>query len=58
MARNQYESPCYLCGRVVKAKTGHFERHKGGWRAKHANVPGDGRITCEMASREKEPTDA
>lgn len=54
MARNQYESPCYLCGRVVKAKTGHFERHKGGWRAKHANVPGDGRITCEMASREKE----
>lgn len=52
MARNRFESRCYVCGRLVAAGTGHFERYNGGWRTKHANVPGDGRITCKMASDE------
>lgn len=50
MARNQYAGPCYECGRIVEPGTGHFERVPGnGWRVKHANVPGHGRVTCEMA---------
>jgi hypothetical protein len=54
MSRNQYEGQCYLCNLVVKAGTGHFERIKGGlqrWRVKHANVPGDGRVTCLEAAK-------
>lgn len=54
MSRNKYEGRCYLCGKTVEAGTGHFERHRGGWRVKHANVPGDGRVTCAQAP---EPTD-
>ncbi|WP_332116013.1 hypothetical protein [Azorhizobium caulinodans] len=49
MARNKFDRPCYICGLTVKAGTGHFERHRGGWRTKHANVPGDGRVTCATA---------
>lgn len=50
MARNNYDGRCYLCGLTVRAGTGHFERHNGGWRVKHANVAGHGRITCGMAA--------
>lgn len=53
MARNQFEGICYVCGIVVRPGTGHFERVSGGWRVKHANVDGDGRVTCEMAKNEK-----
>lgn len=49
MSRNKFEGKCYLCGKTVEAGTGHFERHRGGWRVKHANVPGEGRVTCDMA---------
>jgi hypothetical protein len=49
--RNKYAGRCYQCGRVVLEGTGHFERHKGGWRVKHANIPGHGRITCDKAVR-------
>lgn len=52
MARNKFAGICYQCGKPVKAGTGHFERHNGGWRTKHANVSGEGRITCEMAETE------
>jgi hypothetical protein len=48
--RNKYPGPCYQCGLTVAVETGHFERHAEGWRVKHANVPGDGRITCKMAT--------
>ena len=49
MARNKWEGRCYQCGRLVKVGTGHFERYGNGWRLKHANVSGDGRITCDIA---------
>lgn len=49
MARNKFDACCYQCGLPVKAGTGHFERHQGRWRTKHANVAGFGRVTCEMA---------
>lgn len=49
MARNRYAGPCYVCGANVEPGTGHFELKRGRWRVKHAIVPGDGRITCEMA---------
>ncbi len=56
MARNQFDGRCYQCGLTVKAGTGHFERHTFfRWRVKHANVSGDGRITCEMASVKNRP---
>lgn len=48
--RNKYIGDCYVCGRPVEPGTGHFERHRGGWRVKHAVVPGDGRVTCEEAA--------
>jgi len=51
MARNRHPGTCYVCGRRVEADTGHFERHNGGWRVKHANVGGFGRVTCEEARR-------
>lgn len=57
MARNKYEGICYVCDLWVDAETGHFERIKGlagGWRVKHANVPGNGRVTCEMAKQREE----
>lgn len=54
MARNQHPGPCYLCGRIVAEGTGHFERYKAGWRVKHANHPGHGRVTCEMVKRATE----
>lgn len=47
--RNKFEGKCYVCGRVVRVGTGHFERHQGGWRVKHAIYSGFGRITCERA---------
>lgn len=34
MARNRYPGYCYCCGAYVPTGYGHFERHKGGWRAK------------------------
>lgn len=49
MTRNKYEGLCYQCGFIVAAGSGHFERHGNGWRTKHANVSGHGRITCEEA---------
>lgn len=49
MARNQYAGPCYQCGVTVLPGTGHFEKHGSGWRVKHANVPGHGRVTCSEA---------
>ena len=51
--RNRYAGDCYVCGRRVEPGTGHFERHRGGWRVKHAVVPGDGRVTCEEATLAK-----
>ena len=56
MARNKFDGVCYQCNRVVKAGTGHFERHSGGWRVKHANVPGDGRVTCEQVADARNAT--
>jgi hypothetical protein len=35
--RNKYKGTCYKCGQVVEPGTGHFERHRGGWRTIHAN---------------------
>jgi hypothetical protein len=49
MARNAHAGSCYVCGLTVKAGTGHFERHNGSWRVKHANHTGHGRITCAQA---------
>jgi hypothetical protein len=46
-----FNRPCYVCGLIVDAGTGHFERHNGGWRTKHAVYPGDGRVTCAMAAQ-------
>jgi hypothetical protein len=54
MARNKHPGPCYLCGVLVKAGTGHFERHEGKWRVKHANISGFGRVTCDQA-KPKQP---
>lgn len=54
MARNNFDGTCYQCGRKVAAGTGHFERHNHRWRVKHANVPGRGRVTCEMAKMQAE----
>lgn len=54
MARNQYKGLCYQCGLIVAPGTGHFEKHGHGWRVKHANVPGDGRMTCEQAAEDDE----
>lgn len=55
MARNKFPGYCYQCGLYVEQGTGHFERVEGkGWRVKHANVPGDGRITCEEAKQKEE----
>lgn len=51
MARNQYRKPCYVCGLMVEVGAGHFERHDHSWRTEHANHPGDGRVTCEMARK-------
>lgn len=51
MARNKYEGRCYVCGGKVEPETGHYERYRGSWRVKHANVPGDGRVTCDMAKQ-------
>ena len=34
--RNRYAGTCYRCGHRVAPGAGHFERHKGGWRAQHA----------------------
>ena len=34
--RNRYSGTCYRCGHRVAPGAGHFERHKGGWRAQHA----------------------
>ena len=56
MSRTKYEGYCYQCGLIVKPNTGHFERYNGNWRVKHANVPGDGRITCEAAKKLDEQT--
>jgi hypothetical protein len=53
MARNQYSGVCYQCGLMVEPGTGHFERHNGGWRTKHANYPGHGRVTCAAARAER-----
>ena len=53
MARNRHPGTCYQCGRRVDPDTGHFERHNGGWRIKHANVSGFGRVTCEEAARQE-----
>jgi len=48
--RNRFPAgSCYVCGLRVEAGTGHFERHKGGWRTKHALYPGKGAVTCKMA---------
>ena len=47
--RNKWSGKCYVCGLVVEPGTGHFERHNGGWRLKHANAQGHGRVTCDMA---------
>jgi len=52
MARNQHGGNCYQCGLWVVPGTGHFEKHGNGWRVKHANVPGRGRVTCEKAKAE------
>lgn len=51
MARNEHGGKCYQCGLWVAPGTGHFEKKKDGpgWRVKHANVPGHGRVTCQMA---------
>ena len=54
MARNNWARPFCQCGKMVQPKTGHFERYAGGWRVKHANHPGDGRVTCAMATAEIE----
>lgn len=35
--RNRYPGICYVCGRAVPAKAGHFERRGSGWRVKHAS---------------------
>lgn len=35
--RNKYPGICYRCGKVVKPKEGHFERHQGHWRVQHAD---------------------
>lgn len=48
--RNKHAGDCYRCGLTVQAGTGHFERHNGGWRVKHANYAGHGRVTCDMAA--------
>lgn len=50
MARNQHAGACYECGRNVEPGTGHFERHGGKWRVKHATVKGHGRVTCAEAA--------
>lgn len=50
--RNKYAGVCYLCTQMVKAGVGHFERYQGGWRVKHANYPGHGRVTCQMVASE------
>lgn len=42
--RNKYEGKCYRCGKIVKPKEGHFERHNGSWRVQHAN--------CAIVNRE------
>lgn len=58
MARNQYGGKCYECGKWVEPGTGHFEKipcTRNGWRVKHANVPGHGRITCEQAALTSTP---
>ena len=55
MARNQHAGICYQCGERVAPLTGHFERHQGRWRVKHANISGYGRITCEMTKLEPKP---
>jgi len=52
--RNKHAGNCYQCGHLVEAGTGHFERHEGGWRVKHANHPGQGRITCRMVMTPEE----
>ena len=48
--RNRYEGSCYLCNHLVEPNAGHFERHKGSWRVRHAKVPGFGRVTCTMVN--------
>lgn len=60
MARNKHGGDCYQCGIWVRAGSGHFEKHGSGWLVKHANVPGDGRVTCKAAqaiAAMREPTD-
>ncbi len=55
MARNTYPGACYVCGLTVKPMTGHFDKRPGDrrWSVKHANFPGDGRVTCELARAAK-----
>lgn len=55
MARNKYGADCYECGYWVTPGTGHFEKAGRGWRVKHANVSGDGRVTCDMAKKNPPP---
>ncbi len=43
--RNRYSAPCYLCSKTVAPGAGHFERHRGGWRAIHAE--------CVFVNRER-----
>jgi hypothetical protein len=47
--RNRYAGTCYRCGHRVAPGAGHFERHKGGWRAQHAE--------CAIAYRVAEAKD-
>ena len=47
--RNTYAGPCYRCGLVVEAGTGHFERRQRSWRVQHAYHSRNGGVTCVMA---------
>ena len=48
--RNRYAGTCYRCGHRVAPGAGHFERHKGGWRAQHAECAIDYRVLIRTAS--------
>lgn len=53
--RNKYAGPCYRCGLTVEPDTGHFERHKGGWRVRHHDhIRSPRAVTCAVAASRAE----
>ena len=56
--RNRFGGDCYKCGLWVAPGTGHFERHKNRWRTQHGLHAGQGRVTCNEASKKEKHNEA